>query len=510
MTNVIAEFDADGNMLCYYTIGADLISQERNGKTSFYLYDGHGSVRGLVDESGKITDTYNYDAFGNLLDKTGTTVNNYLYCGEQLDSTTGLYYLRARYMNPTTGTFISMDTYQGTIFDPTSLHKYLYANANPVMNVDPSGYFTLAEVNVSGAINNILDNSATLNYMRIYQNLKSKLNAINNILTLYDTARQIAMIINDPELSGWQMVEGIACGVITGLFMNRMCQMKAIGPIISKVLTGYGLATQWQSIMDAAKNKEWDLVGTRSIQLILSLMSLHQNCFTGETLVATEDGQKRIDEIEVGDKVWAYDIFTGETALKEVTKVYVHEVDEILHLHTSCGDIDTTTNHPFYVIDRGWVAAGDLVEGDEVYLIDGSTAVITGSELEQLPETIKVYNLEVADFNTYFVGDEAVLVHNYTAARGSRNENTKSAAAYGREQHKTYDYGGTYEREVNLGDAGRADAVDFSNHIVYELKPNNASAIRRGWKQLNRYATKLEETYGGTWIRILVTYIKEI
>ncbi len=82
-------------------------------------------------------------------------------------------------------------------------------------------------------------------------------------------------------------------------------------------------------------------------------------------------------------------------------------------MHTSCGDIDTTTNHPFYVIDKGWVAAGDLIIGDEVYLIDGSTAVVTGFELEKLDESIKVYNLEVADFNTYFVGDEAVLVHNY-------------------------------------------------------------------------------------------------
>lgn len=70
-------------------------------------------------------------------------------------------------------------------------------------------------------------------------------------------------------------------------------------------------------------------------------------------------------------------------------------------------------NNSFYVIDRGWVAAGDINEGDEVYLIDGSTAFVTRAELEKLEEPIKVYNLEVADFNTYFVGDEAVLVHNY-------------------------------------------------------------------------------------------------
>lgn len=177
-------------------------------------------------------------------------------------------------------------------------------------------------------------------------------------------------------------------------------------------------------------------------------------------------------------------------------------------------DIDTTTNHPFYVIGSGWVAAGDLNEGDEVYLIDGSIAFITGAELEKLAEPIKVYNLEVADFNTYFVGDEAVLVHNYpdngdgSKPRGSRNENTKSAASYGREMHKTYDYGGTYTREVPLGNAGRADAVDFDNHIVYELKPDNEQAIRKGWKQLDRYVAELERRYGGSWIKILVTYIR--
>lgn len=101
-----------------------------------------------------------------------------------------------------------------------------------------------------------------------------------------------------------------------------------------------------------------------------------QACFTGDTPVAVEHGQKCIDEIEIGDKVWAYNVETGETELKTVTKVYVHSVDEILHLYTDEGNIDTTTNHPFYVIGKGWVAAGDLAVGDEV----GTTSII--------PETV--------------------------------------------------------------------------------------------------------------------------
>ncbi len=127
-------------MITSYTRADQLISQERDGVTSYYLYDGFDSVRMLADDEGAITDTYTYDAFGNLISSTGETVNDFLYRGEQFDSFTGLYYLRARYMNPSTGTFITMDEYAGSIFEPVSLHKYLYANANPVTYSDPSGY----------------------------------------------------------------------------------------------------------------------------------------------------------------------------------------------------------------------------------------------------------------------------------------------------------------------------------------------------------------------------------
>jgi len=89
--------------------------------------------------AGAVTDTYEYDAFGNLIASTGTTPNTYLYRGERYDSDLGLYYLRARWFNPVTGRFMTRDPYQGSIYDPASLHRYNYSRANPVNFIDPSG-----------------------------------------------------------------------------------------------------------------------------------------------------------------------------------------------------------------------------------------------------------------------------------------------------------------------------------------------------------------------------------
>ncbi|HEY0764376.1 MAG TPA: PKD domain-containing protein [Pyrinomonadaceae bacterium] len=135
-----------------FTYGHDLISQRViGGPLSFYSYDGHGSVRQLTDASASITDTYDYDAFGNLISRTGTTPNDYLYSGEQFDANVGFYYLRARYMDPSGGRFWSMDLMEGAPDSPVSLHKYLYANDNPVDWSDPSGLYTLSEATTTSA-----------------------------------------------------------------------------------------------------------------------------------------------------------------------------------------------------------------------------------------------------------------------------------------------------------------------------------------------------------------------
>src|SRR5438477_2196902 len=90
-----------------YTYGLNRISQSQASGTSFYGYDGHGSVRILTDSTGAVTDRYDYDAFGNIISQAGSTPNVYLYSGEELEPNIGFYYLRARYMNPQSGRFVS-------------------------------------------------------------------------------------------------------------------------------------------------------------------------------------------------------------------------------------------------------------------------------------------------------------------------------------------------------------------------------------------------------------------
>jgi RHS repeat-associated protein len=158
---VLEERDGAGTLAVGYVYGDDLISQERSGTASYYHYDGIGSTRALTDDTGTATDDYNYEAFGTLLNKTGATENNYLFTGEQYDPNAGFYYLRARWMNPDVGRFLTVDPFGGVDRDPVTLHKYLYAGMNPVMYVDPSGEFGLVGLMARAAIVSI---TASLSY----------------------------------------------------------------------------------------------------------------------------------------------------------------------------------------------------------------------------------------------------------------------------------------------------------------------------------------------------------
>jgi RHS repeat-associated protein len=96
-------------------------------------------VRFLTSTTGAVGNTYQFDAFGMPIASTGTTANTYLYSAERLDSSTNLYQLRARFYNMLTGRFETMDPAAGNIFDPGTLHKYIYTRNDPIDLADPAG-----------------------------------------------------------------------------------------------------------------------------------------------------------------------------------------------------------------------------------------------------------------------------------------------------------------------------------------------------------------------------------
>ncbi|MCL5773488.1 MAG: hypothetical protein M1536_03830 [Firmicutes bacterium] len=117
--------------------------------------DAQGSVMGLTDDSGTITDQYQYDAWGGMAQlpnpPPNQTYNPYHYTGQQVDQSTGFYYLRNRYYDAQAGRFTTEDPIGfdgglnfyvyvdsvGKPFNETNL--YQYARNNPVNFVDPSG-----------------------------------------------------------------------------------------------------------------------------------------------------------------------------------------------------------------------------------------------------------------------------------------------------------------------------------------------------------------------------------
>jgi len=140
--DVVSEFDSSDTLLTSYVLGNnELVSQKRGGVVSYYLQDAQNSVRTLTDFTGAVTDRYSYDAFGETRARVGSTPNDYRYAGQRFDSFSGLYNLRARLYEPSTGRFLSRDPAALDTGDPLELNRYVYTANNPINGSDPTGLF---------------------------------------------------------------------------------------------------------------------------------------------------------------------------------------------------------------------------------------------------------------------------------------------------------------------------------------------------------------------------------
>ncbi len=147
--NPLYETDASNNVLRQYVYSVDGIrlAMKSQGQTVYYHYNPRGDVIAMTDENGQVVANYEYDAWGNVLksDAKGIAAENpFGYAGYMYDKEIGMYYLIARYYNPTHGAFLSVDPDPGDEDDPITQNGYTYVDNNPVMHVDPDGHWAIA------------------------------------------------------------------------------------------------------------------------------------------------------------------------------------------------------------------------------------------------------------------------------------------------------------------------------------------------------------------------------
>ena len=138
-------------------------------------------------------------------------------------------------------------------------------------------------------------------------------------------------------------------------------------------------------------------------------------CFVEGTLVKTNNGFEPIEKITKGDYVLSRDKSTTDAVLRKVARTFVTPNKSIVELkfYNANGSVETigaTAEHPFWSKDRGWVAAGNLRIDDKVYSLDSKWITFIGRE--PLPAKRSVYNIEVEELHTYFVGKSGLWVHN--------------------------------------------------------------------------------------------------
>jgi RHS repeat-associated protein len=170
-----------------------------------------------------------------------------------------------------------------------------------------------------------------------------------------------------------------------------------------KMLGGLAEMAQWQK---GLINKAISKIG---IGVLKVKPRSPCGCFTVGTIVKTSTGDKNIEDIIVGDWVWAYDDSTGITELKQVLQLHKYTRDAIYKIYVNGEIIETTSDHPFYVGGK-YIEAKKLVSNHKLKLQIGAEVAIDSIVI--IEGEREVYNFTVDDYHTYFVGIDGVLVHN--------------------------------------------------------------------------------------------------
>jgi RHS repeat-associated protein len=134
----------DDSLVAHYRYADRLLSLSSGSDTQYYHHDALGSTTHLSKADGTTQVSYRLDPWGHVTEQQGTSVNRQVFTGQEHDENTGLIYFGARYYDPDAARFLNQDSYLGEANNPPSLHRFLYAYANPLIYTDPDGHAVVA------------------------------------------------------------------------------------------------------------------------------------------------------------------------------------------------------------------------------------------------------------------------------------------------------------------------------------------------------------------------------
>lgn len=388
-----------------------------------------------------------YDEFGHPLPLSGGESANappgrYGWLGaaqRSADTPTGVVLMGVRLYHPGIGRFLQVDPVAGG-----SANAYDYCNADPVNCTDLGG--TIAWGKVLGVV---------------------------------ATVGEIASFIPGP-------IGAAAAGVSAVAYAASGNKGKALemGITAAAQLVGAGIG-----VRAAFKATSLSAKVTQRAQAVASRVrsAVKRGCsFVAGTLVRMADGSLTpIEDLQPGDLILAGDPETGQTSPEPVITPLTSTGDKrliALRFDDDTQAVVATDNHPYWVQDAGWVAAGDLVVGDTTLASDGHERVLTQTtDLGQFLDQT-VHNLHVAGQHTYYVtanphqADQ--LVHN-TGPSCSIAEYNRQVQKYGKGGVRSLPDGRV--RFYGRISPARTPGVIAGRRLVREWNP--VSGAKRSWHE---------------------------
>ena len=536
LSRVLTITDGAGNTTqCIYR--QELICEKTGDIYQYHHYNNFGSTTKLTDADGSVVASFTYGTYGELLSGS-TAFTRFLYngrCGVTTDDN-GLYYMRQRYYSSELKRFVNQDVVKGSISNSQSLNRYSYVQGNPVSYTDPfglspeDGKFTAPPwvhglfgilgciPGPVGAVANFADALVYLAEGDYMGALISCLDGFSMGATAFATkmlkAGKLCKVANTAAKAA-QITERISGGlsfIQNGRNINNTVSTMYQKYAVEGRFLGWDTVGEVTGIAFSVAGCKSGLrrMGSTSNELAVLQRQAEagQLCFVAGTKIRTADGDKNIEDIEVGDEVYSSDVETGEVGLKHVLWTKVAETTDIVHVTIGEDVIDTTPNHPFYIETYGFKPASELKAGDRVRLLNGTNAEIKSAVTERLVEPVKVYNFEVEDWHTYYVAGAGVLVHNDKRANGKGC--LGAASAIGTSESSRTNWGAEHGKgnvkhnnaiETELDNAAARGATDISKNTVQRDVNGN-----RVYKTNGSY-TKPDASYVINGVRYNTNYV---